>query len=363
MMKRPTLVGALALGVLAVIAAAPFLATLTAQPGVSWTSQTFTVGAASEYRLIWPDQRAAGVLQSDALGAMSLGGISGALITSGTVAPARLGTGTPSDMVFLRGDGTWQTATGGGGGVTSLTATSPLSVDTGTGAVTISVSLTEADIPNLNASKINAGTLSAARIPVLGTANVGGLDASDTTTGEFGQNRIPNLPASKITSGSFPLGVIPDIPPSKIDEGTASNGQVLMVVSGVPTFTFPFEFPTTVSGREIAAPGSDRLVTTSTINRPTTSTSVSISATATVSITGPGTCSLYVLEWFPSSLVTLLGQMNAPDGVSVTLTATDATASATAVGSAAPFSLYVRSNNAQTTCTVAAGASLTLTTS
>jgi hypothetical protein len=37
---------------------------------------------------------------------------SGSDITSGTVAPARLGSGTPSASNFLRGDGSWQAASG-----------------------------------------------------------------------------------------------------------------------------------------------------------------------------------------------------------------------------------------------------------
>jgi hypothetical protein len=40
----------------------------------------------------------------------------GSIITSGTIAPARLGSGTDITTKYLRGDGTWQTVTGSGGG-------------------------------------------------------------------------------------------------------------------------------------------------------------------------------------------------------------------------------------------------------
>jgi hypothetical protein len=39
--------------------------------------------------------------------------LNGSNISSGTVAPARLGSGTPSSSNFLRGDGSWQAAGGG----------------------------------------------------------------------------------------------------------------------------------------------------------------------------------------------------------------------------------------------------------
>lgn len=56
--------------------------------------------------------------------------------------------------------------------------------------------LTASDIPNLNASKINAGT--------------------------FAADRIPSLPASKISSGTFDAARIPNLAPSKITQN-ASN--------------------------------------------------------------------------------------------------------------------------------------------
>jgi hypothetical protein len=54
----------------------------------------------------------------------------GTIITSGTIAPARLGTGTDITTKFLRGDGTWQTVTGGGGGATWGSITGTLSAQT-----------------------------------------------------------------------------------------------------------------------------------------------------------------------------------------------------------------------------------------
>ena len=51
------------------------------------------------------------------------------------------------------------------------------------------------NIPNLNASKITAGTFNTDRIP--------NLNASKITTGTLGTDRIPNLNASKITTGTL----------------------------------------------------------------------------------------------------------------------------------------------------------------
>jgi hypothetical protein len=57
------------------------------------------------------------VVTTDATQTLTNKSISGAQINSGTVAVARLGSGSPSASNFLRGDGSWQAVSGG---VTSL---------------------------------------------------------------------------------------------------------------------------------------------------------------------------------------------------------------------------------------------------
>ena len=75
---------------------------------------------------------------------------------------AKLGTGTASDSVFLRGDGEWAAPPGGGTGDDAFDWATVGNTDT----------IPDAKIPNLNASKITAGTLATARIPDLSAAKI-----------------------------------------------------------------------------------------------------------------------------------------------------------------------------------------------
>lgn len=50
-----------------------------------------------------------------------IGAVDGAKVTTGTVDPARLGSGTPGAGNFLRGDGTWAVPSGGSGVTTQVT--------------------------------------------------------------------------------------------------------------------------------------------------------------------------------------------------------------------------------------------------
>lgn len=64
-------------------------------------------------------------------------------------------------------------------------------------SATIRGEIVASDVPNLNASKVNAGTFDDARIPDLG--------ASKVTSGTFDDARIPDLNTSKLTAGTLPV--------------------------------------------------------------------------------------------------------------------------------------------------------------
>lgn len=75
-------------------------------------------------------------------------------------------------------------------------------------------------VENVDATKINSGTLNAARLPnhsgalILGTGGGGAAIPVDA---------VPNLPASKTNTGTFALAQIPGLPGSQVTSGTISR--------------------------------------------------------------------------------------------------------------------------------------------
>ena len=133
---------------------------------ITWESQT------AKYVFAAPNG-SAGTPSFRALVASDIPNLAASKITSGTLAIAQGGTGAATAAIntVFSGPGSGSTA------APSFRA------------------LVAADIPDLNASKITAGTFDVARIP--------DLNASKINDGTFDVARIPNLAASKITSGTL----------------------------------------------------------------------------------------------------------------------------------------------------------------
>ena len=193
------------------------------------------------------------------------------------------------------------------------------------------------------------------------------LSADRVTSDTFSTARIPNLSASKITSGTFPTARFADnaVTPAKMDPESATEGQVMMIGSGGdPAWQFPFESPTTASGRAITpiAQNDHYYVTTSTINvGDTENQTVSVSAEFTVSdIVGEFGCRVAFLGW--NGQFSIQGETSFTTNGAKTLTTT-VTFSSTQRGSALPVSLLVRTRGPAppSYCTIDASAMLTLT--
>jgi hypothetical protein len=125
-------------------------------------------------------------------------------ISSGTLAPARMGSGTPSASNFLRGDGSWQAVTAGVGGGTGATDNAILRAD-GTGGNTLQASglVIEDTVTAFTTVTGDAGT---DIITATGSAFANGQRVRFTAlTGGAGLNTTTNYFVINVSGATFQL--------------------------------------------------------------------------------------------------------------------------------------------------------------
>lgn len=144
--------------------------------------------------------------------------LNGSSISSGTVAAARLGSGTANSTTFLRGDQTWAAA--GSGTVTSITGDGTFT----TGTITTSGSLTPVTAPAFSGANINSGTIPFA-------AMSGTISAAEITNNSFSATLAPVFVGSGLT-GIFTNKVVSTSPANLTNATPSYVGQPIIYNGG-----------------------------------------------------------------------------------------------------------------------------------
>lgn len=152
--------------------------------GLGSYSAGYFISAATTSTL---QQRSPAQVLTDIGGAAAVHAHSGSAITTGTIDPERLGTGTPSSSTYLRGDGTWAIIVGGGASGMSSIGITPANGITGvsSGGLDPRLTITLGDITpssiDVSGDGVIAGTLT-----VEGNNTMGSTVGTVTTYGAIG---------------------------------------------------------------------------------------------------------------------------------------------------------------------------------
>lgn len=196
------------------------------------TSGTFTVTLTNESAntvFAGPSSGGAAGPTFRLLVAADIPSLDASVITTGTIATARLGSGSASSSTYLRGDQTW--AAIAAGTVTSVALTMPSWLSVSGSPITTSGTLAVSAAGGQTANQILAtpnGSSGAVALRAMVAPDVPSLDASKITSGTFSVALIPGLPGSQITSGGIDAAYVDvgTLPTAVIPSGIPIGGTV-----------------------------------------------------------------------------------------------------------------------------------------
>lgn len=185
-------------------------------------------------------------------------------IVSGTIATARLGSGTANSTTFLRGDGSWQTPAGGGGGtVTSVDISGGTGVSASGGPITGSGTLSVTLSSNLQAwsgittaSKADTSALTA-KADLASPAFTGNPTAPTPSTGD-NDTSIATTAFVKAQGYTTNTGTVTSVAVSGGTTGLSTSGGPI-TTSGTVTLAGTLAVANGGTGGTTAATGRDGL--------------------------------------------------------------------------------------------------------
>lgn len=176
-------------------------------------------------------------------------------IVSGTIATARLGSGTANSTTFLRGDGSWQTPAGGGGGtVTSVDISGGTGVSASGGPITGSGTLSVTLSSNLQAW---SGITTASKADLASPAFTGNPTAPTPLTAD-NDTSIATTAFVKAQGYTTNTGTVTSVAVSGGTTGLSTSGGPI-TTSGTVTLAGTLAVANGGTGGTTAATGRDGL--------------------------------------------------------------------------------------------------------